>query len=574
MKHLYPQFSKYLAGLLLLLFSYSNVKAQQFVYADNASPYAVVNNGNVTMSAPTASFTVTGTQCAGYSFTFTNGSSAGSYKWDFGDGTTSTDANPVKAYAKSGNYKVTLEVKSGSDVAYADQALQVLPTPDVSYTTLVGTLNGKSYTFISTSTIESGTMTYLWKFSDGTTSTLVNPTKTFPANGSYSVELNVTSDMGCIDTASTVVAVGAAPTCTLPVASFTTASPNIQCRKGNSYSFTNTSSLTAGSISYLWDFGDSTFSTAKNPTKIFSDTGNYTVTLIAINNTNGGCNAKATKAVTLVGPYAQFVVNPTALQCFAGNKFEFTNQSNANTSDLEYKWNLAGSTTTITNPEKSYTAPGTYNVTLIARTSASGCADTLVQSLTVYPSPKAVFNTSLAASTGTTATINFSNSSTISGSVNNYEWFFGDGNASVFTNPSNTYPLNPSSVTVKLIANTADGCRDSVSKTVVLATGVSTVIPNASPLASLPVSPDAINVYPNPAVNSAQVSVMSSGGDILVVKVRDRNGRLISETRQASSLSPTTLIRLNTQNLTSGTYFVEVTTATGTRIGSSVIIKG
>jgi PKD repeat protein len=32
------------------------------------------------------------------------------WKWDFGDGTTTTEQHPVHAYAKAGNYVVLLEV--------------------------------------------------------------------------------------------------------------------------------------------------------------------------------------------------------------------------------------------------------------------------------------------------------------------------------------------------------------------------------------------------------------------------------------------------------------------------------
>jgi glucose/arabinose dehydrogenase len=40
-----------------------------------------------------------------------------SYKWDFGDGTTSTDANPVKTFANKGTYTVELTVSDGTNFA-------------------------------------------------------------------------------------------------------------------------------------------------------------------------------------------------------------------------------------------------------------------------------------------------------------------------------------------------------------------------------------------------------------------------------------------------------------------------
>jgi len=50
-----------------------------------------------------------------YVVTFTNLSKVtGSYHWDFGDGTTSTEQNPVHNYGKKGKYVVTLTVSGGT----------------------------------------------------------------------------------------------------------------------------------------------------------------------------------------------------------------------------------------------------------------------------------------------------------------------------------------------------------------------------------------------------------------------------------------------------------------------------
>ena len=58
---------------------------------------------------------------------FTNLSSnkAQSYVWDFGDGTTSTEKNPLHIFAKSGYYTVTLTVKGEVDTDIAEQTVLI-----------------------------------------------------------------------------------------------------------------------------------------------------------------------------------------------------------------------------------------------------------------------------------------------------------------------------------------------------------------------------------------------------------------------------------------------------------------
>ena len=73
-----------------------------------------INNYRTVNTEPTAAFSFTN---AGLVVTFSNTStdlesmpSALHYNWDFGDGMTSTDQNPVHTYTVGGNYDVTLEV--------------------------------------------------------------------------------------------------------------------------------------------------------------------------------------------------------------------------------------------------------------------------------------------------------------------------------------------------------------------------------------------------------------------------------------------------------------------------------
>ena len=63
---------------------------------------------------------------------FNNTSSkSGAVTWDFGDGTTSNEPNPVHKYAKAGNYQVTLTVDGVGSRTYPIMIYDIVPTLSV-----------------------------------------------------------------------------------------------------------------------------------------------------------------------------------------------------------------------------------------------------------------------------------------------------------------------------------------------------------------------------------------------------------------------------------------------------------
>src|SRR6185503_981252 len=229
-------------------------------------------------------FTInTSNQCVNtnsYVFTNTSTISSGSmtYAWYYGDGNTATTTNGANVYAASGTYNVKLVVTSNNgcmDSVTQSVTVYPKPTPAFSINTANQCVNGNAYVFTNSSTISSGTMTYLWRFGDATTSTSTSPTKTYAASGTYTVMLVVTSNNGCMDSISQTVIVYPKPS---PSFSINTAN---QCVNGNSYVFTNTSTVSSGTMSYLWRFGDGTTSTSTSPSYSYAASGTYTVRLIA-----------------------------------------------------------------------------------------------------------------------------------------------------------------------------------------------------------------------------------------------------------------------------------------------------
>lgn len=146
---------------------------------------------NVTIAqtdvTPTANFSYSKN---GLMVSFSNTSAnAQSYKWEFGDGQTSTVKNPSHTYSKYGTYKVTLTAVNGSKSNATSQNItltEVAPKASFTYKTahplkVVLTNNSTNAT------------SYVWDFGDGTTSTEKSPTHKYKTIGVYKVKLTAKS---------------------------------------------------------------------------------------------------------------------------------------------------------------------------------------------------------------------------------------------------------------------------------------------------------------------------------------------------------------------------------------------
>ncbi len=152
-----------------------------------------------------------------------------------------------------------------------------------------------------------------------------------------------------------------------PVAAFS-ASPN----SGTAPLTVNfTDQSTNNPTSWLWEFGDGTTSTQRNPSKIYQNAGSYNVKLTATNSFGSNSHTK-NNYITVnpagVAPVADFTGNPTSGT--APLVVNFTDQSTNN--PTTWLWEFGdGTTSTQQNPSKTYQNADSYNVKLTA-TNAHG----------------------------------------------------------------------------------------------------------------------------------------------------------------------------------------------------------
>ncbi len=366
-----------------------------------------------------------------------------------------TIANPIVQTNLLANNPDTLEfmvtlTKPGGCVSYDTVQVFIHPIPNsdfsVSNECLGDTLHYSNLSHI----VFGGISTYEWNFGDGQTSIDIHPKYVYQNSGVFMVSLISNSDKGCKDTSIQNVYVH-----TLPVADF-----SIQdiCLS-DSATTVNTSSISQGNItSWNWNFGDGNTSTAFEPKNKYLVDGVYLVTLIA--QSDSGCYDTISKNITIYPlPVANFNINDT---CFNDTSV-FVNLSAPASSNI--MWDFGDGNQSIGDTVKHlYQNSGTYTVEIVV-TSGNQCIDSIKKDITIFPKPLANF---IADTICELNAYTFINQSLISdGTVLNFEWEFGDGNASNDINPTHLF-VNDTNYIITLTATSIHGCTHDTFKNIII----------------------------------------------------------------------------------------------------------
>ncbi len=164
--------------------------------------------------SPLVAFSADVTQgCESLCVTFTNNTpGTQSLLWDFGDGTPTSNADPVlHCYNNPGNYDVSLTVTGAngcSATSTLNNYINIDPNPVAAFTynPQNASIADPTINFIDLST---GANAWTWNFGDpsGSTSNLQHPSFTYTDTGSYTVQLVVTNAFGCTDTVAHIVTI-------------------------------------------------------------------------------------------------------------------------------------------------------------------------------------------------------------------------------------------------------------------------------------------------------------------------------------------------------------------------------
>lgn len=279
------------------------------------------------------------------------------YLWDFGDGSSSVEEEPLHYYDQIGEYQVCLQITSW----YCEEVLckSVFVTdeefiPCESNLISSGFNNSLDGYFYSVS--EGTILAYEWDFGDGNSSTEDNPTHAYESTGVYTVCLTVFAVEDCEDIYCEELEVGI---CQSDFGNYGFDSS----LTGEFYNWSN------GVLeSFLWDFGDGNSSTEEDPDHTYEEPGVYTVCITVFG--VDGCEDTFCEETDIAVCEAHWI----QLGFFNDLSGEFIDCSNGLLES--YFWDFGdGNTTTEENPEHTYEEPGIYTVCHTIYTT-DGCEST------------------------------------------------------------------------------------------------------------------------------------------------------------------------------------------------------
>jgi PKD repeat protein len=245
------------------------------------------------------------------------------FMWDFGDGGISTARNPNYVFGSAGlkTIKMTAISEFGCEREQTRTVdIKEAPRADFNFDRACN-LTPVNFTNIGVNP-SSGDVTYEWDFNGEGASTVQNPEFLFSEVGSKQVTFRITGENACTDAITKQLNVVLQAVADFEVSNV--------CQ-GEDAIFTNKSTVSAGNLTYLWDFGNGQTSTQLSPRTNYGTTfGTISVTLTA--NVDGGCDDQVVKQIAIEkAPSSEFDVIKKEGRNFVAEAVE---------DNLTYRWRM------------------------------------------------------------------------------------------------------------------------------------------------------------------------------------------------------------------------------------------
>lgn len=225
---------------------------------------------------------------------FAEGSTIETWSWNFGDGNESDLINPLHTYRIPGDLPVSLTIEDDNGcVETATKIVSYFPVPNlivIAPSSFQGCVPSSIF-FNNLSFPIDETYDIFWDFGDGGSSTAISPTHLYTDPGTYTVNVDITSPIGCLtDTSfSNLIQIDPAPTADFEY------NPEEPSNLNPNVDFTD---LSEGAVRWFWDFGTGFTTMQQNPSFSFPDTGLYNVTQIVTH--PSGCMDTIVKVIDII----------------------------------------------------------------------------------------------------------------------------------------------------------------------------------------------------------------------------------------------------------------------------------
>jgi gliding motility-associated-like protein len=419
----------------------------------------------VVYNPPTANFTINDSiQClVSNQFQFKSTASADSSQlsllnWRFGDNTKDTGRTPAnKVYASAQTFTITHMVRDArgcKDSVAKTVLVQNGPISDFRINNTSQCENLQNFQFTYVPKVGNDSIIELqWTINGNTYLNQANVNLTNLPLGKTAVDLILKTTEGCPGLTTKQVVVNPKPK-----ANFTI-NAAVQCFDGHAFDYTNTSSISSGSIStHYWTLGDNTTYTGLNPaTKTYNAAGTYQIQLAI--RSDSACVDTLSQSIT-INPNPIVDIDLVDAVCL-NNPSVFKNKSSISSGSIvAYDWDFGDlNTSNAIDPSHTYANAGIYNIGLKA-ISDKGCtsANVFANHVNVFALPIAKFNYVVAEGDKDDHLFQFKNNSSPSGL--NSRWNFGKfGIARIDTSIS---IIDTATIPVQLIVKDNNGCADTV----------------------------------------------------------------------------------------------------------------
>jgi PKD repeat protein len=311
------------------------------------------------------------------------------YYWDFGDGSTGSGELTSYVYTKSGTYIATLKVTDDDGESDYDTLIitvnNVAPEADEGFDRT--SYEDELLLFYASATDTSSdipTLIYDWDFGDGTYAKGKTVTHTYQNSGAYDVTFTVTDDDGVSDQDSIIVIVeNGQPT--------VYAGQDIVVNEDNEVIFNGRafdSPSDIQSLSFNWDFGDSTTGSGPNPSHIYSNQGVYLVALeVMDDDLLIGTDSLIVTVENLKPRVNPIMFNPPFPTVLENDIVQISGSGVDTPSDqpaLSFSWDFGDGINTVgAHVNHFYASAGIYPITLTV-TDDDGASDTTSMQLFIH----------------------------------------------------------------------------------------------------------------------------------------------------------------------------------------------